>query len=1345
MNRIVPRTCTEIRDGSADRIEDRASQPLEVFRDRPSYVLLGDPGSGKTTAFEEECKALGEDALFVTARDFQKFEPDHHPEWWGKTLFIDGLDEIRAGASDARQPFDEIRRRIDQLGKPLFRLSCRAADWLGANDEAKLTSVTQDGKAPTVLLLDPLTGSDIREILDRDLNVEGPEDFIKVSRERGIGELLANPQALVLIATAVAKEGKWPRSRTETFEMACLQMAAEKNEEHRISGHLPAPGKVLKAAGRLSVGLLLSGGGGYTLENSEPEDSHPGLESLGEDSRELLRAALSTKLFKSVGMGRFEPVHRHIAEFLGGRYLALVTDDGLPARRATALMTGYDGSVVTELRGLSAWFAAHSRDARNDLIARDPTGVGLYGDIRNFGVSEKRDLLLSLGRGDSRLGGADTARAFAPLASPDLTEPIERLLTGASRSAEHWELTGFILRVLCYGTPLPGLAGVLLELVRDVAVGSGVRGIALKAFVRNCPDSSMRNSCLMALLSDIQAGVVSDEDHELLGTLLFELYPGEIPPTRIWDYLQDGVASNFFGSYFLFWDKRLLSKSSGAQIAILLDSAAERLSGLRTALHRQSMDIILLELLTRGLEENGDEIDAQRLYSWLNISASEFTGRYRSKQEEVPVGRIRHWLEQRPDAQKAVVLEGLTSFSASERFRFEVRRVFSCLYGASPPDDFGLWCLEQATAWAETHPWIGKFLLEQAFLAHKKQTGGHQGLSVELLQEQCQNSDVLKSHLQSLQSPPEPEPRVEQDRYDKKYTAERQQEEQRWLAYVQSNQQALLANQAPPHLLYELAKSYFGRFFESSSGYGSALIENLYDDDALVDAAMQGIRGTVDRADVPESEEIIALRGKGQMHYLGLPFLAGLHELEGSEQGNPSHWDLSRIRRALVFYYTIPHVDYQPWWYQRLLDERPDLVADLQVEFAVSEFKRGAEFVNNVNRLAHDPLHSQVARLASPKLLRAFPTRCREGQLGLLNDLLWAAILYADRASLQTLVKEKYSRKGMNVSQRARWLAAALVLSPEEHIEELEGFIAKGEKRVGQLIEFFPYRIPVDLSVPAMEMLVRTIGADTGPTRMDGFVTPVMHASEVVDDLIRRMATSPCQEATDALERLVEDSALFRWKQELSLQRDRQRVVRRDAQFRHPTIQEVCRTLDGGAPASAADLWALLVDRLDEMSAQVKKCNTDDWRQYWNEPAGYSPTPKHEDHCRDALLSDLRHHLPSGVDAQPEGQYANDKRADIRVSCQNFQVPVEIKKNSHRKLWTAARDQLIAQYASSPEADGCGIYLVFWFGAEYTKTPPFSGNTPKTAEQLRQQLEGTLTPGEARKISVCVIDVSRGN
>ena len=60
-------------------------------------------------------------------------------------------------------------------------------------------------------------------------------------------------------------------------------------------------------------------------------------------------------------------------------------ESGLPARRVVALIA-QDGSVVTELRGLSAWLATHSARARHELIEGDPIGVGLYGDIRGFQV-----------------------------------------------------------------------------------------------------------------------------------------------------------------------------------------------------------------------------------------------------------------------------------------------------------------------------------------------------------------------------------------------------------------------------------------------------------------------------------------------------------------------------------------------------------------------------------------------------------------------------------------------------------------------------------------------------------------------------------------------------------------------------------------------------------------------------------------------------------------------------------------------------------------------------------------------------------------------------------------------
>ena len=123
---------------------------------------------------------------------------------------------------------------------------------------------------------------------------------------------------------------------------------------------------------------------------------------------------------------------------------------------------------MTELRGLSAWLAAHSRTARDELIKSDPIGVGLYGDIRGFSPDEKRKLILSLNREVARLPyRLRFAAAFAPLASPDMESTLRDELTKSDRDGDHQLVVEFLLSVLRGGTPLPSLSQILLDIVRD--------------------------------------------------------------------------------------------------------------------------------------------------------------------------------------------------------------------------------------------------------------------------------------------------------------------------------------------------------------------------------------------------------------------------------------------------------------------------------------------------------------------------------------------------------------------------------------------------------------------------------------------------------------------------------------------------------------------------------------------------------------------------------------------------------------------------------------------------------------------------------------------------------------
>ena len=73
---------------------------------------------------------------------------------------------------------------------------------------------------------------------------------------------------------------------------------------------------------------------------------------------------------------------------------------------------------------------------------------------------------------------------------------------------------------------------------------------------------------------------------------------------------------------------------------------------------------------------------------------------------------------------------------------------------------------------------------------------------------------------------------------------------------------------------------------------------------------------------------------------------------------------------------------------------------------------------------------------------------------------------------------------------------------------------------------------------------------------------------------------------------LLADEALSNWRFHLEQARERQLIALREASYQYPDIERVRQTLSNEAPASATDLAALLVDRLEEA------CQTDPHGQH---------------------------------------------------------------------------------------------------------------------------------------------------
>lgn len=133
-----------------------------------------------------------------------------------------------------------------------------------------------------------------------------------------------------------------------------------------------------------------------------------------------------------------------------------------------------------------------------------------------------------------------------------------------------------------------------------------------------------------------------------------------------------------------------------------------------------------------------------------------------------------------------------------------------------------------------------------------------------------------------------------------------------------------------------------------------------------------------------------------------------------------------------------------------------------------------------------------------------------------------------------------------------------------------------------------------------------------------------------------------------------------------------------------------------------------------------------------------------ENSCRDALLEMLRQRLePRGISCDPEVDHVGDKRADIRISFKNrIAIPIEIKGDWHRALWTAPTSQL-PRYTASDITDSYGVYLVLWTGGSEQPPPRDRGKKPRSAADLRERLQAYIASrNTTTRIEVFVLDVS---
>ena len=926
----------------------------------------------------------------------------------------------------------------------------------------------------------------------------------------------------------------------------------------------------------------------------------------------------------------------------------------------------------------------------------------------------------------------------------------------------------------------------MLAVVRDDTWRPSIRYSALRALIHVLRAEPDGPAVLLRLLRDLSDGRVRGDDRdELRGELLAHLYPVHIGPGEIWEYMPSSTVPRGRGASF--WTDDLVENSSPEQVKVLLDALIDNADERLFILAQHELEVLPFRVLGRALDLFGDETDVAELYEWFELVEADHERaglvpahcqhlllRSRHSKEQK---RIYEWLGGHREIQLALLMEGLERNASASRNRSLHLSVGMKFLGDDAPPGFRRWCLHRAVEMVETRP---RASTELRWWATMQYEPWGQPLSDDEVAATIRSSPQLREwndrrHVERARQDDDTARRLQSPPLS---TMRRQR-----VQYVDSVREQLAtleAGEGPPQMLHELGRVYVNGLEAGGPKRARADLDLRLDPDRhVVDAVVRGFRRLVEREDLPTMEEILRLREQRMTSWYELPFLAGLVEDERAQGDAFERLDEAGLRRALVFYFlsrlpttrqampgNLSHaVDCRPRWYHSALKARPEAVADVMV--AVHRVRVRAKELpdQHLYDMAVRDEYARVAPLAVPRMFTPFPSRCAgEDQLAALRQVLLAAIKSMPIRELAEVVSRRLARSGMDVAQRAYWLAAGGFIAPDEWLPHLIDFLSEeGETRVHHAVDFLvPDTQPLpnqDWPTAHLAGLVRAVGAklhspwDDLPDSTDHFMggddfATGIKAESLVNGWVKTMVHRVDDETTAALADLADDPALAKWRGRLQRARDEQAEGRRAATRKAPTLGEVRMALEGGPPGSAADMAALVAERLHQLAKRIRDGSTDDWMQYWHrdptDQTGRKVTePMLENPCRRVLVSALQSLLePHDVVVSQDEQVAEEKRPDIMAHFHPHAVPIEIKRSSSDEVWTAADAQLRTRYCRDPRSDGYGIFLVLWFGADYLGKAPPRGRRPESAGELADRLEAQLAPQHRLKIEVVVIDVS---
>ena len=378
-------------------ITDTACEASDLIVDRNILILLGDPGSGKTTEFSRlkeiikgspgvtlSFRAAGMGASPATtigqSAPWQKSQSDNED----LTLMIDGIDEVLVS-----YPFflDEIIEFIKNHHTAKLRviLSLRAGAW-GEKYEKELLPTFKVKACDAVFELCPLTRQDAEKVFHSAGSDQPLEDFLKWLQERDHAPLARLPIFIEQLVKDFVNNPNEPFSlqnlRLRNIERLLLPASDRESKTTDLSQD-----RLLSLASLIAVHTILAGQPDFYISDQEIEQSdmlnltsffnapfNGTWECRGEAftvSKKDLETLLERPLFTATKVGEhtiWRFAHLTFSEVL----TAKVLDDQPIARLLQILGVDSIGQVAPQNERLTAMLATNSTSLRKWLLKNQP-------------------------------------------------------------------------------------------------------------------------------------------------------------------------------------------------------------------------------------------------------------------------------------------------------------------------------------------------------------------------------------------------------------------------------------------------------------------------------------------------------------------------------------------------------------------------------------------------------------------------------------------------------------------------------------------------------------------------------------------------------------------------------------------------------------------------------------------------------------------------------------------------------------------------------------------------------------------------------------------------------------